>query len=290
MNNSVPVFNLTPSSSYTCRVGPAGAPTGELSWNATTRVLTVFGTIFIDGSVKLNNGLLNSYNGQSTIYLAGTVYMNNNTKLCGGTFGSNCDFASWNPNTEMLTFVAGGSGGLAGTGSGSVGGISVALVALERSMDGPDAQDAEQRARRPDRCVGDAPLLVERWPRPSLPPRAPQCPLDGVDRVPDHVREAAQRRAVEQRSPPRQLDRAQVHARERLVPACIPGRAAARVREAEQADHGRAHAAQRDNGPVAALGGAGRISHAGFAGRACRSAQIRSRRSSIASSDGRSTT
>jgi len=117
-NNSVPVFNLTSSSSYTCRVGPVASPTGELSWNETTKVLTVYGTVFIDGSIKLMNGLLNSYNGQGTIYLAGTVYMNNNTKLCGGVLGSNCDFSSWNPNTEMLTFVAGGSGGLAGTGVG----------------------------------------------------------------------------------------------------------------------------------------------------------------------------
>jgi Tfp pilus assembly protein PilV len=117
-NNSVPVFNLTPTSSYTCRVGPAATPTGELSWNATTRVLTVYGTMFIDGSVKLTNGALNTYNGQATIYLSGTAYMSNNTKLCGGISGANCDFASWNPNTEMLTFVAGGSGGLAGTGNG----------------------------------------------------------------------------------------------------------------------------------------------------------------------------
>ena len=117
-NNSVPVFNLTPTSSYTCRVGPAATPTGELSWNATTRVLTVYGTMFIDGSIKLTNGALNTYNGQATIYLSGTAYMSNNTKLCGGISGANCDFASWNPNTEMLTFVAGGSGGLAGTGNG----------------------------------------------------------------------------------------------------------------------------------------------------------------------------
>ena len=58
MNNSVPVFNLTAWSSYTCRVGPANSPTGELSWDENTRVLTVFGTIFIDGSLKINNGLL----------------------------------------------------------------------------------------------------------------------------------------------------------------------------------------------------------------------------------------
>ena len=117
-NNSVPVFNLTPWTSYTCRVGPESSPTGELSWNETTRVLTVHGTMFIDGSIKLTNGLLNSYNGQGTLYLSGTVYMNNNTKLCAGIYGSECDFSSWNPNTEMLTFVAGGSGGLAGSGVG----------------------------------------------------------------------------------------------------------------------------------------------------------------------------
>ena len=74
--------------------------------------------MFIDGSLKLNNGLLNSYHVQGTIYLAGTVYMNNNTKLCGGISGSDCAFSSWNPNSEMLTFVAGGSCGLAGTGNG----------------------------------------------------------------------------------------------------------------------------------------------------------------------------
>ena len=117
-NNSVPVFELTAASSYTCRVGPASSPTGELSWNASTRVLTVYGTMFIDGSLKLTNGLLNSYNGQATIYLSGTLYMDNNTMLCGGIAGSICDFSAWNPNTEMLTFVTGGSGGLAGTDVG----------------------------------------------------------------------------------------------------------------------------------------------------------------------------
>ena len=46
-DNSVPgVFNLTPDAySYTCKT--AG---GELSWDRTTRTLTVQGVIFIDGS------------------------------------------------------------------------------------------------------------------------------------------------------------------------------------------------------------------------------------------------
>jgi hypothetical protein len=102
-------FDLTPATSYTCRVGPASNPSGELSWNASTKTLTVAGTIFIDGSAKVSNGALNQYNGQATLYLSGTFLLNG--KLCGGISGSNCDFASWNPNTEMLSIVANGSGG-----------------------------------------------------------------------------------------------------------------------------------------------------------------------------------
>jgi hypothetical protein len=118
LNNSVAgIFELTPATSYTCRVGPAATPSGELSWNATTKVLTVYGTMFIDGSAKVTNGTLNSYNGQGTIYLSGTLLLGNNTMLCGGVSGSNCDFAAWNPNTEMLTFVANGNGGQAGVGN-----------------------------------------------------------------------------------------------------------------------------------------------------------------------------
>src|ERR671922_524105 len=90
---------------------------GELTWNAATKTLTVKGTIYIDGSASLANGALNMYNGQSTLYLTGVFVIDNNTKLCGGVSGSNCDFASWDPNKELLTVVADGSGGLAGTGN-----------------------------------------------------------------------------------------------------------------------------------------------------------------------------
>lgn len=107
-DNNNPVQNLTPNYSYTCLVGPSSNPDGELSWNNTTKTLTVRGTIYIDGSATVSNGVLNQYNGQATIYLSGTLYMNG--QLCAGVSGSNCDFASWNPNTEMLTFVANGIG------------------------------------------------------------------------------------------------------------------------------------------------------------------------------------
>jgi hypothetical protein len=109
------VWNLTPSTSYTCQT--AG---GELSWNATTKVLTVGGTIFIDGSAYIQNGSVNSYNGQATLYLSGTFLMKN-SKLCAGLSAdrSTCDFAAWNPNTELLCVVTNSSGGQVNTGAGT---------------------------------------------------------------------------------------------------------------------------------------------------------------------------
>ena len=59
--------------------------------------------------------MLNSYNGQATLYLSGTFLVSG--KLCGGVSGADCDFAAWNPNSEMLTVVADGNGGGAGTGN-----------------------------------------------------------------------------------------------------------------------------------------------------------------------------
>jgi Tfp pilus assembly protein PilX len=84
-------------------------PSGELSWNATTKTLTVKGTILIDGSAKISNAALNTYNGQATLYLSGTFYANGS--LCAKFSGSACDFASWNPNSELLSIVANGNGG-----------------------------------------------------------------------------------------------------------------------------------------------------------------------------------
>jgi Tfp pilus assembly protein PilX len=91
---------------------------GMILWNATTKTLTVKGTIFIDGSARITNGTVNKYDGQSTIYLSGVFYINNNSRLCGGVSGSECAFAAWNPNNELLTIVTNSSGGSAGVGNG----------------------------------------------------------------------------------------------------------------------------------------------------------------------------
>ena len=108
-DNTAPLFDLTPAASYTCRVGPASNPSGELSWDALTRVLTIRGTVYIDGSVRSANSQVNSYNGQGALYLSGTFTLDADTKLCGSVSGADCDFASWNPNTRMLTIAANGS-------------------------------------------------------------------------------------------------------------------------------------------------------------------------------------
>ena len=59
---------------------------GELSWNVTTKTLTAKGTIYIDGSAKVANGAVNTYNGQAAIYLSGTFLLDG--KLCGAVSGS----------------------------------------------------------------------------------------------------------------------------------------------------------------------------------------------------------
>jgi len=103
-------FSLTPATSYSCRIGPATKPIGEISWDASAKVLTVNGTIFIDGSAKVDNGLLNTYRGQGTLYLSGTFLMTGTSKLCAAAAGSDCDFSHWNPNSTMLGIVANGNG------------------------------------------------------------------------------------------------------------------------------------------------------------------------------------
>jgi Tfp pilus assembly protein PilX len=104
-NNSIPtVQDLTPSSSYSCK-GSAG----ELSWNASTHVLTANGTIFIDGSVQVQNGAVNTFTGSATIYISGTFLMKNSS-LCQATSGGTCTTTGWDPAQRMLVFVVNGNG------------------------------------------------------------------------------------------------------------------------------------------------------------------------------------
>jgi hypothetical protein len=117
-NDNQGVINLTPASSYHCKtVG------GELSWNHTTKVLTILGTIFLDGSAKIDIGGTVLYKGQATIYTSGSVLVKN-TKLCAYSSGTTCTLANWDSTEDLLGFVVNGNGSIpadnqvpAGTGA-----------------------------------------------------------------------------------------------------------------------------------------------------------------------------
>src|SRR5919108_5463001 len=126
-NNSLStVQDLTPSSSYTCK-GSAG----ELSWNASTKELTVNGTIFIDGSAKIDNGSVNTFTGSATMYLSGTLLIKS-AKMCQATTGSGssttCTTSGWDPSKKMLVFVVNGNGSAGGAQGQVPSGDSVQLV------------------------------------------------------------------------------------------------------------------------------------------------------------------
>jgi Flp pilus assembly protein TadG len=121
MDSSVTtVFNLTPSTSYTCTTGQ-----GELSWNSVTRTLKVVGTVFFDGSITMttsgNQPMTYTGNGpctatgscQSVIYASGDISINSE-KLCAvlNSQGNDCDWNNWNPNAKLLIFASNGSTGV----------------------------------------------------------------------------------------------------------------------------------------------------------------------------------
>jgi hypothetical protein len=100
------IFNLTPGASYSCKT--AG---GELSWDVASKVLTVKGTVYIDGSAVVDNGGTDIYDGQGSLYLTGTLLIKN-TKLCAvADTDGNCDTTHWDPNSRLLVFAADGNGG-----------------------------------------------------------------------------------------------------------------------------------------------------------------------------------
>jgi Tfp pilus assembly protein PilX len=127
-------FNLTPGTNYTCQTTNAnGFVVGELDWDATNHLLSVRGTVFIDGSVTIN-GLVkyrgvNKYGlhpsgsngsdglgGMMVMYVSGTVSLSNSGVFCGWNTnadsaaynGTSCDFNAWTPGTSMFMFIAKG--------------------------------------------------------------------------------------------------------------------------------------------------------------------------------------
>ena len=107
MNESLPKVNLGPSTPYDCKAYDQGQLIGQITWvpgqGALPGTLTISGVIFFDGEVELYNNANVVYQGKGVIYATGKVKLANNAKLCGI---SGCT-SSWNPNIDMLVFVAG---------------------------------------------------------------------------------------------------------------------------------------------------------------------------------------
>jgi Tfp pilus assembly protein PilX len=122
MNQSLgsTVFNLTPAASYSCYTSQ-----GQLSWDATSRTLTVSGTVFFDGSITMSTSGNSpiTYTGpgscsttgscQSVIYASGDISINSE-KLCAAlnSQGTDCDWNNWNPNNKLLIFASNGNTGV----------------------------------------------------------------------------------------------------------------------------------------------------------------------------------
>ena len=115
LNNNAGTIDLTPNASYSCKyydIPPNDTDLlGELSWNNTTKKLTVRGAIYIDGSAVVSNNSVNEYDGLATLYLSGTFRIEGNSQLCGGVASNNCDFTAWDPNTDNLGIIANGNDG-----------------------------------------------------------------------------------------------------------------------------------------------------------------------------------
>ncbi len=101
-NNGRPSFNCTVRN-------PAGTQViGTLAWDVSTKVLTISGTIFVDGGLTLAGNSRARYTGFGTIYANGTVGASGNSSLCGPPAtpsGSTCS-GQWNPAQGALEIVA----------------------------------------------------------------------------------------------------------------------------------------------------------------------------------------
>ena len=108
MNVSRGTVDLTPATGYDCQKWVGGQMVAQIKWvpgsnPSQTGTLTIMGTIFIDGNLTWSNLSLIQYDGRGSIYVAGTLTIQNQAELCGV---ATCD-EDWDPETDFLAFVVG---------------------------------------------------------------------------------------------------------------------------------------------------------------------------------------
>jgi hypothetical protein len=103
---------VTPTNrSYTCQVHDyQNNLLGELSWNHSTHVLTIKGTIFVDGDFRFDDdGQIVHYVGRGIIYAARDIEFDE-LVCAGGTGVTSCvtgGMSTWDPSQNMMTVLAG---------------------------------------------------------------------------------------------------------------------------------------------------------------------------------------
>jgi Tfp pilus assembly protein PilX len=105
----VDLFQSNTRPSFDCTVSnTSGVTVGRLTWNVLTKVLTISGTIFLDGGLNFSGQSQASYTGFGTIYANGAVTTNGQAALCGPptiVSGSSCT-GQWLPSLATLEIVA----------------------------------------------------------------------------------------------------------------------------------------------------------------------------------------
>ena len=94
--------------SYTCKVVENGVTVGELSWDRSTRVLTINGSIYVDGNFRFDDdGTVVHYQGRGVIYASG--YTEFDEIVCSGGSGTgNClgTMSTWSPSLNLLVLLS----------------------------------------------------------------------------------------------------------------------------------------------------------------------------------------
>jgi hypothetical protein len=109
--------------SYVCQVwsggGQLGTLMGELSWNSSTHVLTIFGTIFVDGNFRFDeDGEVVNYKGRATLMsstddeIDAIVCADGDVATPPTTIAGSCiatGMASWVPTKNMMVLMSQGN-------------------------------------------------------------------------------------------------------------------------------------------------------------------------------------
>ncbi|HSX21346.1 MAG TPA: hypothetical protein VLE97_01070, partial [Gaiellaceae bacterium] len=100
MNGTNPTQDLTPSNgSYTCTTS-----SGTLSWNNTTKVLTINGSIFFDGNLTVSQSL--TYSGTAVIELNGVFSVTTNNLTICAVAACSTNWQGSSGNNNMLTIAS----------------------------------------------------------------------------------------------------------------------------------------------------------------------------------------